>query len=75
MPPRKAAPSGSYIAVQSGVCEIKGEPFVFVKGATLVREGHPLLAAVPDYFEPVTEHLHHDHELEAATATPGEKRA
>jgi hypothetical protein len=74
MPARKAASSGAYIAVQSGVCEIDGEPFVFVKGATLVREGHALLKAVPDYFEPVTDHLHHDHEVEAASAAPGEKR-
>lgn len=74
MPPRKAAASGgTFIAVQSGVCEIEGEPFVFVKGSTLVREGHPLLAAVPDYFEPVTDHLHHD--IEATSAAPGEKRA
>lgn len=74
MAPRKAAAntSGAYIAVQSGVCEIDGEAFVVVKGATLIREGHPLLKSVPDYFEPVTDHLHH--EIEAATAAPGESR-
>lgn len=73
MAPRKAAAaSGAYIAVQSGVCELDGEPFVFVKGSTLVREGHPLLDACPDYFEPVNDHLHHD--IEAATAAPGETR-
>lgn len=68
----KAGGGGTFIAVQSGVAEIDGEGYVFVKGATLVQAGHPLLDSVPDYFEPVDEHRHYT--LEQATATPGETR-
>jgi hypothetical protein len=61
-----------YIATQSGVAEIKGEPLVFTKGVTRVRHGHPLLKAIPEAFEPVNDHVHY--EVEKATAAPGEKR-
>ena len=71
MPPRPRKP-GVYIATQSGTCEIDGEAYTFTRGATLVREGHPILDRVPDYFEPASDHVHYD--VEQATATPGEKR-
>ncbi len=44
-----------YVATQSGSSEINGEPVIFLKGVTMVAEGHPLLDAVPDYFQPVEE--------------------
>lgn len=62
-----------YVATQSGVTEIKGESYTYMKDVTRVRAGHPLLEAAPDYFKPVDDHIHHD--VEAATAKPGEKRA
>lgn len=71
MPVKKDSET-THIAVQSGVCEVDGEPYVFVAGRTLVRAGHPLLKAVPDYFEPTLDHVHYDNE--AASAAPGEKR-
>lgn len=61
-----------YVAIDSGSAEIKGETFVFSKGTTLVREGHPLLKAVGYAFEPASDHVHYD--VEQATAAPGEKR-
>jgi hypothetical protein len=61
-----------YVANQSGGAEIKGDFYPFVKGVTRVREGHPLLKSVPEYFDPVENAVHYD--LEKATAGPGEKR-
>lgn len=61
-----------YVARESGASEVKGEVYTFTKGITRVRAGHPLLKAVPDYFEPVDDSVHYD--LEQATASPGEKR-
>lgn len=72
MPAKKAGGGATFVAVQSGAAEIKGETYTFTKGATLVREGHPLLKAVPDYFEPASDHVHYD--IESATNAPGEKR-
>lgn len=63
---------GVYVATESGTCEVDGESLTFVKGVTRVRVGHPLLEAVPDYFKPVEDAVHH--EWERATAAPGEKR-
>ena len=42
-------------------------------GHTRVREGHPLLKAYPNWFEPVDEAPVH-YEVEAATQGPGELR-
>jgi pyruvate/2-oxoglutarate dehydrogenase complex dihydrolipoamide acyltransferase (E2) component len=42
-----------YVATQSGSSEIDGDTVVFIKGVTTVSEGHPLLKAVPDYFQPI----------------------
>lgn len=50
-----------YIAVESGSCDIKGESFTFARGVTRVRAGHPLLKAVPDYFEPIDDHVTFEH--------------
>lgn len=61
-----------YVARESGAANVDGEDLVFVKGVTRVRGGHPLLKAVPDYFEPVDEAVHY--EVEQATKAPGEKR-
>lgn len=72
---KKAAATGGeqiFVASQSGSADVDGETMVFVRGVTRVREGHALLAAVPDYFVPVDEEIHYD--VERATAAPGEKR-
>lgn len=69
---KKTGGGAVYIATDSGSAEIKGETLVFSKGATLVREGHPLLKACPDFFELASDHVHYD--VEQATAAPGEKR-
>lgn len=61
-----------YIATESGACEINGETQIFVKQRTRVREGHPLLKAVPDYFRPIDEMV--DYDVETATAAPGERK-
>lgn len=61
-----------FVAIESGSCEVKGETYVFVRGQTRIRAGHPLLKAVPDYFKPVEENVHYD--VEAAVAAPGQKR-
>lgn len=50
-----------YIATESGSADVKGETFVFVKGQTRVRAGHPLLKAVPDYFTPVETTVTYEH--------------
>ena len=65
-------PDHVYIATESGSAEVDGETYIFTRGQTRVREGHPLLDAVRDYFEPVGDHIHYD--VEQATAAPGEKR-
>lgn len=57
-----------YVARTSGTTEVDGQSFVFITGVTRVREGHPVLKACPDYFEPITEHVHH--EWEQADAAP-----
>jgi hypothetical protein len=63
-----------YIARDSGHAEIKGVPYVFHKGVTRVREGHPLvdLPGFENIFEPVDTGVHYD--IEQATAAPGERR-
>lgn len=52
-----------YVATESGSCDVKGDSVVFIKGVTMVAEGHPLLKACPDYFKPVEE----NHNFNAAT--------
>lgn len=61
-----------YVATESGSCEVKGETYIFVKNITRVRDGHPLLKNVGDYFKPVDDAVHY--EVEQATKAPGEKR-
>lgn len=58
-----------YIATASGSAEVKGETMPFVRGVTRVREGHALLKAVPDYFEPVEDHIHYEHGASAKADT------
>lgn len=72
MAPRKTGGGGTFIAVQSGVAEIDGLPYVFVKDRTLVEAGHPLLEQCPAFFEPVA--TQHHYRVEQATAAPGETR-
>jgi hypothetical protein len=56
-----------YVATQSGTTEVNGQTYVFTRGVTRVREGHPLLGAVGNhYFEPVTEHVHYEWETNEA---------
>jgi hypothetical protein len=61
-----------YVAIESGVAEIKGQVYPFTKGVTRVRKGHPLLKDHGVFFQPVEEDVHY--EVEQATAAPGEKR-
>ena len=63
-----------YVAKESGHAEIEGVPYVFHKGITRVRAGHPLtkIKGFENIFEPVDEAVHYD--VEQATAAPGEKR-
>ena len=63
-----------YVAKSSGVAEIDGNGYPFVKGVTRVREGHALLkiAGADELFEVVEGTVHY--EVEEATANPGEKR-
>lgn len=68
MPAAKKA-GAVYVATTSGSTDIKGETYVFVRGQTRVREGHALLKAVPDYFEPVEEHVHYEHGASAKADT------
>ena len=61
-----------YVARTSGTSEVDGNSYVYITGVTRVREGHPLLKAVPDYFELVTEQIHH--EWEQSDAPRGKAR-
>lgn len=61
-----------YIAKESGSAEVDGQAYVFIKGVTRVRGGHPLLKGHEELFEPVDMTVHYD--VEQATAAPGEKR-
>ena len=61
-----------YVARESGASLVGGETHTFTKGVTRVRRGHPLLDAVPDYFEPIDRSVHYD--IEDATADPGRRR-
>lgn len=67
-----------YVAKESGSADVKGETYVFHKGITRVRAGHPLLKANPQYFEPIEFHVTYEygkgHDVEQATAAPGEQR-
>jgi len=65
--------SDIYVAIESGSTEIDGEAFYFTKGQTLVRAGHKLLKACPDFFQPAVDHVTYD--VEQATKAPGEKKA
>lgn len=57
------------VAKESFSTEINGTPRVVTKGETF-REGHPVIEGREEMFEPFKV----DHELEQATAAPGEKR-
>jgi hypothetical protein len=61
-----------FVATESFSTEINGETFVVHRDKTRVREGHPILKANPDYFEPAGDGVMLD--VEHATAAPGEKR-
>lgn len=58
------------VAVTSGVVVVDGHRHTIRKGRTHVREGHPIQAAHPGMFGPIRV----DHDVEEATAAPGEKR-
>ena len=41
------------VARTTGVVRIAGKVYRYTEGRTRVRSGHPLLAALPDRFEPL----------------------
>lgn len=59
-----------FVATQSGTAEVGGQTFVFTRNVTRVREGHPLLAACPDYFTPVNDVVHLEWETNEAPPVP-----
>jgi hypothetical protein len=61
-----------YVAIESGSAEVEGKPFIFIRGVTRIRYGHPALRQIGQFFKPVEENVHYD--VERATAAPGEKR-
>lgn len=70
MPPRRKT-ADIYVATRSFHCEVGGER-LFVTAGERVRDGHPLLRAQAENFEPVDTTVKYD--VEQATAAPGEKR-
>jgi hypothetical protein len=74
MPPRRSQSNGRDVfeAKASFACVYNGGEVSIRKGER-VREGHDLLRAYPDKFQPLT--IKFDvPEVEQATAAPGEKR-
>lgn len=61
-----------YIATETFAAEVDGVPQIVHKDKTRVREGHPLLASVPQFFKPAGDDVHFD--IETTTAEPGEHR-
>jgi hypothetical protein len=59
-----------YVATESFMVELDGNPVAVRKDITRVREGHPLLEGRENLFKPITAHF----EVEAATNAPGERR-
>lgn len=61
--------TGTYIATTSGVAANPktGEELTYVKGKTLVREGHWLLKSVPDAFETTGDRVHYETATDAPT--------
>lgn len=74
MPPRKKSGGAIYVATDSGAATVNKTEYVFHKGITRVREGHPLttITGFDVFFEPVDDSVHYD--VEQATAAPGEER-
>lgn len=68
---RKANSDGKlYVANESFWYDEDGVEKLAREGKTRVREGHALLERFPHLFDELDAH----HEVEAATAAPGEKR-
>ena len=59
-----------YVARESFATTLDGENLSVKRGITRVRDGHPLLKANPNRFEPLEVH----YDVERTTAAPGEKR-
>lgn len=59
------------VAKRSGVIVLDGRRYVVQAGRTHVRASHPIVAANPHMFGPITV----DYDVEEATATPGRKRS
>ena len=64
--------SGVFVANTTFSTEVDGVPTIVSAGSDRVREGHPLLAANPQFFDPVEVGV--TFEVERATKEPGEKR-
>lgn len=61
------------VATESFSCRYEGADHAFVAGQTRVRDGHPILKNIRHLFKPIEAHYEH-HQVEAATAAPGETR-
>lgn len=69
--PRTKTPKGKiFVPVEDFTTEIDGQPVVFKRNQTRVREGHPALHGRQHLFQ----EMKVDYEIEQATAAPGERR-
>ena len=65
-----ASSSDIFVAKESFVCILYGEPHTIHANVTRVRAGHPILEGRGHLFRP----LDVQYDVEQATAAPGEKR-
>lgn len=69
--PRAKKGGKIYRANTTGSVQVGNDVHAIYQNVTLVREGHPLLKAAPNFFEELTESAYN---VEQATAAPGEER-
>lgn len=62
-----------FVAIESFGCEVDGNEFNVSKGER-VREGHPVLRAQPQNFEPADRHVDYEWETAAESTATTPKR-